>query len=130
MKPVDLSGNKTVSVKDMISGFGSGIGIVPLIIFIESIAVAKALSRKNNYKIDASQELVALGVGNVLASFFAAFPVTGSFSRSAVNSMSGARTPLSSKYLIIITVQGVPVSNLNISRNPYQKDINKVVLES
>lgn len=38
------------------------------------------------------QEMYALGVCNVLGSFVSSMPVTGSFSRCAVNSTSGVKT--------------------------------------
>lgn len=44
--------------------------------------------------MDASQEFFALGVCNILGSFVRSFPTAGSFSRTAVNSASGVRTPL------------------------------------
>lgn len=44
--------------------------------------------------VDATQELLAIGLCNVGNSFFHGFPGTGSFSRSAVNAASGVRTPL------------------------------------
>lgn len=66
---------------------------MPLIGFLESIAIAKAFARKNRYKVDASQELVALGIANCLSSFVSSYPVTGSFSRTAVNAQSGVATP-------------------------------------
>ena len=50
-------------------------------------------ARVNKYKIDANQELIAIGLANVAGSFVSAYPVTGSFSRTAVNSQSGVRTP-------------------------------------
>ena len=62
---------------------------------IELIAIAKAFSRRNNYKIYPSQELIAIGIANIVSSFFSSYPVTGSFSRTAVNSQSGVRTPAS-----------------------------------
>ena len=65
--------------------------------FIQIIAVAKAFARRNKYKIDPSQELIALGSASMFASFFSAFPITGSISRTAVNSMSGAATTFSGK---------------------------------
>jgi len=49
--------------------------------------------RRNNYKVDPNQELLALGLANVLGSFVSAYPITASFSRSAVNGQSGVRTP-------------------------------------
>ena len=39
------------------------------------------VARVNKYKIDANQELIAIGVSNIAGSFVSAYPVTGSFSR-------------------------------------------------
>lgn len=64
--------------------------------FMESVSVAKAFARKNRYEIAPSQELVGLGAANVIGSFFGAIPVTGGFSRTAVNAEAGAKTPLAS----------------------------------
>ncbi|KAL8257651.1 hypothetical protein R6Q59_029692 [Mikania micrantha] len=62
---------------------------------LESVGIAKALAAKNGYELDSNQELFGLGVANIFGSFFSAYPATGSFSRSAVNHESGARTGLS-----------------------------------
>jgi len=48
--------------------------------------------------IDATQELVAIGLCNIGNSFFHALPGSGSFSRSAVNAASGVRTPMGGLY--------------------------------
>ncbi|MBT8232305.1 MAG: sulfate permease, partial [Bacteroidia bacterium] len=76
--------------------------------FMESIAVAKAIQAKHkDYKVVPNQELIALGMSNILGSFFKAFPVTGGFSRTAVNDQAGAKTGLASIFsalLIIITL--------------------------
>jgi len=48
--------------------------------------------------LDATQEMLTLGLCNVIGSFFQSMPVTGSFSRSAVNNASGVRTPLGGIY--------------------------------
>lgn len=61
---------------------------------MESVAVANAFKSTESGKLDASQEMIALGMSNILGSFVGAFPATGSFSRSAVNHNSGVRTPL------------------------------------
>eukprot|EP00405_Crypthecodinium_cohnii_P047501 CAMPEP_0206574796 /NCGR_PEP_ID=MMETSP0325_2-20121206/29674_1 /ASSEMBLY_ACC=CAM_ASM_000347 /TAXON_ID=2866 /ORGANISM="Crypthecodinium cohnii, Strain Seligo" /LENGTH=822 /DNA_ID=CAMNT_0054079499 /DNA_START=45 /DNA_END=2517 /DNA_ORIENTATION=- len=63
-----------------------------LIGFMESIAIAKNLAGQHGYSIDAGQELLALGTANVVGSMFACYPVTGSFSRSAVANSTGAQT--------------------------------------
>ncbi|KAI1232511.1 hypothetical protein IHE44_0006977, partial [Lamprotornis superbus] len=48
---------------------------------------------QNGYRIDPNQELLALGVANVLGSFVSSYPITGSFGRTAVNAQSGVCTP-------------------------------------
>lgn len=69
---------------------------ISLVGFMESIAVAKVYATRNRYDLDADQELRALGLANIVGAFFQAFPVTGGFSRTAVNAQAGARTQLSS----------------------------------
>ncbi|KNA10848.1 hypothetical protein SOVF_140610 [Spinacia oleracea] len=59
---------------------------------LESVGIAKALAAKNGYDLDSNQELFGLGVANIAGSFFSSYPSTGSFSRSAVNHESGAKT--------------------------------------
>ena len=76
--------------------------------FTESIAVAKQIQNKHkDYEIDANQELVALGLTNVIGSFFQAFTTQGGFGRSAVNDQSGAKTGLAaiiSATVVILTL--------------------------
>lgn len=60
---------------------------------IEHISISKSFGRVNNYIIDPSQELVAIGVSNLLGPFLGAYPATGSFSRTAIKSKAGVRTP-------------------------------------
>lgn len=48
--------------------------------------------------VDASQEMAALGICNIIGSFFGSFPVNASFSRAAVSNASGIRTPLGGVY--------------------------------
>ena len=62
---------------------------------LEHIAIGKAFAAKNNYVLDESQELCYLGVTNFFNSFFSAMGVGGAMSRTAVNSESGVRSPLS-----------------------------------
>jgi len=66
-----------------------------LIGYMESIAIGKNLAAKHGYEIEAGQEMFALGVSNFIGAMFSCYPVTGSFSRSAVNNSTGARSQLS-----------------------------------
>ncbi|XP_055861214.1 sodium-independent sulfate anion transporter-like isoform X3 [Biomphalaria glabrata] len=88
------TGNVTLSTGQIFSNLGAGLVIVPLLSLVEAMAVGKAFARVNNYKIDPSQEFLAIGVSNIVSAFFQSYPVTGSFSRTAVNSQSGVRTPM------------------------------------
>ena len=66
-----------------------------LIAFMEAISVAKAVEEQDKTdELRPNQELIALGLSNVLGSFFQSYPTTGGFSRTAVNHQTGARSPL------------------------------------
>ncbi|KAK6145333.1 hypothetical protein DH2020_022153 [Rehmannia glutinosa] len=88
--------------------FGHVQSLIPTTILItgvailESVGIAKALAAKNGYELDSNQELFGLGVANIVGSFFSVYPTTGSFSRSAVNHESGAKTGLSGIVMGII----------------------------
>ena len=68
-----------------------------IIAYMESISVAKAIHahHKKEYKLHNDQELIGLGLGNIIGSLFGSYPTTGGFSRSAVNEQAGAKTNLS-----------------------------------
>lgn len=85
--------NGTASFTEMVQGMGAGLAVVPLMGLLESIAVAKSFASQNNYRIDTNQELLAIGLTNVLGSLVSSYPVTGSFGRTAVNAQSGVCTP-------------------------------------
>lgn len=70
--------------------------IISLLGFMEAISIAKAMAAKTGQRLDPNQELIGQGVANILGSFTMSFPVSGSFSRSAVNIQAGAVTGLSS----------------------------------
>jgi MFS superfamily sulfate permease-like transporter len=78
--------------------------IISVLGFIESYAVGTNYAKQNGYKVDADQELVALGTSNLIGSFFNSFPVTGGFSRTAVNADSGASTPVASIVSALVIV--------------------------
>ena len=83
-----------VGIHDLGSLAFSSLGVA-LVCYVESIAVAKAMADRRGYEVDPNRELVAIGVANLGAGLFQAFPVNGSFSRTASASDAGARTQLS-----------------------------------
>ncbi len=114
------NGDETYSFVEICRNLGSSLYIAPLVAVLESIAIAKSLGKnvyflktiswtwaantKNSLttakgkRIDASQEMIAIGTSNILGSFASSYPITGSFSRTAVNAASGVRTPLNGIY--------------------------------
>ncbi len=81
---------------------------ISLISYMESYAVAKSIQSKHkNYDIESNQELIGLGMANIVGSFFSAFPVTGGFSRTAVNDQAGAKSGMAaivSAILVMLTL--------------------------
>ncbi|MDF1763977.1 MAG: SulP family inorganic anion transporter, partial [Oleibacter sp.] len=75
-----------------------------LIIYLESLAIANALARKNHQRISANQELLALGAANIAAAATQAMPVAGSFGRSVVSEHSGAKSQWASVWSALLIV--------------------------
>ncbi len=69
---------------------------IAIIGFMEAISIAKAMAARTRQRLDANQELVGQGLGNIVSSLSAGYAVSGSFSRSAVNISAGAVTGFSS----------------------------------
>ncbi len=70
--------------------------VITIVGFMESIAVAKVYARRHRYEVVPNSELIGLGAANMAAGLFGGYPVTGGFSRTAVNDTAGARTPFAS----------------------------------
>jgi SulP family sulfate permease len=61
---------------------------------IESLLSAVVADGMARTRHDPDAELLALGVGNVVAPFFGGIPATGAIARTATNIRSGARSPI------------------------------------
>jgi len=70
--------------------------VIALVAFMEAISIAKAMAARTRSRIDPDRELIGQGLANITAGFSQGFPVSGSFSRSAVNINAGAVTGLAS----------------------------------
>jgi SulP family sulfate permease len=81
--------------------------VISLVAFMEAISIAKAMAAKTRARIDPNQELIGQGLANLVGGASQSFPVSGSFSRSAVNLNAGAVTGLSSVFaglLVLLTL--------------------------
>ncbi|XP_063365592.1 sodium-independent sulfate anion transporter-like [Cydia amplana] len=83
--------NETYSFVDMLQVYGPQSIIIPLVAIIETIAISKAFA--GGKPVDATQEMIAVGVCNIIGSLVGSMPITGSFTRTALNHASGVQTP-------------------------------------
>ena len=73
--------------------------------YLEIISIGKTLEAKQDeYRIRPNQELVALGLSNIVGSVFQSYPSTSSFSRSAINEEAGGATGVSAIVSVIIVI--------------------------
>ena len=63
--------------------------------YLTTISIARTFADRNRYNIAPNRELIALGASNFVASFSQGFPVSASFSRSAVHAEAGSTSPYS-----------------------------------
>jgi SulP family sulfate permease len=78
--------------------------VIALVSFAETYSVGKAISSETKQKLKVDQEFVGQGLANLVGSFFQSYPVSGSFSRTAINFATGAKTGISSAFSSIAVV--------------------------
>ncbi|XP_003740509.1 sodium-independent sulfate anion transporter [Galendromus occidentalis] len=110
----------TLTFPEIVADLNMGIVVIALLSILESIAIAKAFSKGK--RLNATQEMVALGCCNIAGSFVSAFPATGSFSRSAINNSSGVRTPMGGLFTGLVVLSALAFFS------PYFKFIPKATL--
>ena len=92
---------------------------IALLGLIEASSIGRSIATKSNQRINPSQEFIGQGTSNIVGSFFSGYASSGSFTRTAVNFESGARTPLSAilaaLFLMVIVLLVGPL----ISYLPY-----------
>jgi SulP family sulfate permease len=73
--------------------------------YLETISIGKSLEAKQDeYLVRPNQELIALGLSNMVGSLFKGYPSTSSFSRSAINEESGAKTGMAALISVVMVV--------------------------
>ncbi|KAL1497196.1 hypothetical protein ABEB36_008193 [Hypothenemus hampei] len=103
LEPIEPSnGTNGTEISEMIGELGCGIIVIPFVAILANVGIAKAFA--HGKVVDASQEMIAVGLCNIAGSFFGSYPVNASFSRAAVSSASGVRTPLSGIYTGLMVI--------------------------
>lgn len=64
--------------------------VIALVGFVEAASISRTYATQDRMKWDANREFISQGVANLAAGLCAAFPVGGSFGRSALNRLAGA----------------------------------------
>lgn len=80
---------------------------IGIIGFVESSVVAKMYAAKHNYYVSPNRELVALGISNIIGSFFRTYPTFGSLPRSYVADTMGAQSQVFSlvaAFIVMLTI--------------------------
>jgi high affinity sulfate transporter 1 len=67
---------------------------IMLISFTSGMLTARSFAQRNHYKVNANQDLIALGLANLVSGLVHGFVVTGADSRTAVNNAAGGRSQL------------------------------------
>ncbi|KAI8596762.1 sulfate transporter family-domain-containing protein [Dissophora ornata] len=70
--------------------------LIAVVIYVMSFSIAKQFGKRYGYKVDANQEMLALGLASMGGSIFSGYACTGSLTRTAILSQAGAKTPLAS----------------------------------
>ncbi len=81
--------------------------VIAIISFMEAMSSSKIIAIKTRTPWDENQELIGQGFAKVVAAFSQSMPVSGSFSRSALNLSAGARTGMASVFsalLVLLTL--------------------------
>jgi SulP family sulfate permease len=92
---------------EALPGLLPGAVVIALVGFVEALAVCKVISSKTRERLDMNQELIGQGLAGIAGSLTQCYPVSGSFSRSALNLYAGARTGFSSLFaglLVMVTL--------------------------
>jgi len=67
-------------------------GMIAFLSFVEAFSIAKAVASKTRQRLSADQEMVGKGLANLVAGVMQGYPVSGSFSRTAIAFDAGAKT--------------------------------------
>ncbi|XP_048650564.1 solute carrier family 26 member 6 isoform X2 [Marmota marmota marmota] len=77
--------------------------------FAIAISLGKIFALRHGYRVDSNQELVALGLSNLIGGIFRCFPVSCSMSRSLVQESTGGNTQVagavSSLFILLIILK-------------------------
>jgi len=75
-----------------------------LLAAVETSAIGRMFAARHEYRLDATQEFLAIGAANLASALGSGYPVSGGMSQSLVNDTAGSRSPLSGLVAAVITL--------------------------
>jgi SulP family sulfate permease len=93
--------------RDVLGALFMGALAVAALGLVEAVSIAREIARQSGEHLDVNQELIGQGVANIAAGVFSGYASSGSFTRSAVNYQSGARSQMSSVFCGLLILAGV-----------------------
>jgi sulfate permease, SulP family len=86
--------------------------VIALVGFVEPSTIARTFAAQDRRRWDPDREFVSQGAANVAAAVSGGFPVGGSFSRSAINRLAGARTRWSGAVAGLVVLAFLPFAGV------------------
>jgi|TARA_B100001741_G_scaffold304466_1_gene295602 SulP family sulfate permease len=86
--------------------------IIAIVGFAEPTAIARTFSKQDGSNWSPSKEFISQGIANMASAFSSSFPVGGSFGRSSLNKIAGAKTPWSGAITGAVVLGLLPLSSL------------------
>ncbi|MEE8350444.1 MAG: SulP family inorganic anion transporter [Acidobacteriota bacterium] len=83
---------------DLIAKLSSGALAVGAIGLVETTAISRSIATHTGQRLNSNQEFIGQGLANMASGFFSGYACAGSFSRSAVNFKSGAKSSMSALF--------------------------------
>ncbi|MEX0326153.1 MAG: SulP family inorganic anion transporter [Puniceicoccaceae bacterium] len=81
---------------DLISKVSSVALVIAFLSVLEGTSIGKSLASRAGQKLDSNQEMLGMGIANIGCALYQGMPASGSLTRSQLNWVSGAATPLAS----------------------------------
>lgn len=98
----------------LIGQLSTGALAVGAIGLVQTVAVARSIAAQTGQRLDSNQEFVGQGIGNIFSGLFSGYACAASFSRSAVNFKTGAKSPMSaiisSLFVLIVMLSLAPLT--------------------
>ncbi|XP_032617275.1 chloride anion exchanger [Hylobates moloch] len=94
---------------------------IALVAFAVAFSVASVYSLKYDYPLDGNQELIALGLGNIVCGVFRGFAGSTALSRSAVQESTGGKTQIAGLIGAIIVL--IVILAIGFLLAPLQKSV-------